>query len=661
MPESKPTNAKSTAKKRAEEAKPSAKKPTTKKLATSKSATTKKSTSTRTPAKISDVTPTAKSTHKTKNASTSAKATTTKAKVAKASTVKTKATTKKPSAQKVVDSFVIPGHRRKTTAGDPDMDWDKLEKSVEDYDSDKKGKISKVSKKADAEKFKAKKPTARKVFHQPAKSARTKRIFKILGIVFSALLGVASLVLAIMIIAINLLPNIYLVPLLAIIVIIAVAFSTIMCHPKVKPGIKTPFLCLSLLFTGIYTVGIVYLNHTFNFFDSLKGQEYITESYYVLVEKDSPYQNLKDLNDKTVGTFDEGIEIYQQAIEKLQKANKTLRLENVDSINALPEKLMANEVDAVLMSAMHKELLAEDDNKFNESTRVVYTIEIKVKANIDTNHPDIDVTTEPFTVFISGSDAYGNLSDRSRSDVNMLATVNPQTHEVLLTSIPRDYYVQLHGTTGARDKLTHAGIYGVQMSVNTLADLLDIKIDYYVKVNFSTLVSLVDTIGGIEVYSDQQFVPWTNRHITIPKGNVHMDGAMALAFARERKSYATGDRHRVQNQQDVLTTILKKVSSSTVILTKYSEILSDLSNCIETNFGKDEISQLIKLQLKDMPSWQIASYSLNGSDSHNVTYSMGNQMLYVMEPNLQTVQTAHDNITAIIEGKPLSELKLTEK
>ena len=281
-------------------------------------------------------------------------------------------------------------------------------------------------------------------------------------------------------------------------------------------------------------------------------------------------------------------------------------------------------------------------------------------ADQDNTHPDIDISTQPFTVFISGIDSYGDISSmtRGRSDVNMLATINPNTHEILLTSIPRDYYVQLHGTTGTRDKLTHAGIYGIQMSMQTLEDLLGIEINYYVKVNFSTVTKLVDTIGGIDVYSDQSIRPWTNPKITIPKGNVHMDGAMALAFARERKSYSTGDRHRVQNQQDVISAIIKKVSSSSVILTKYSEILSDLADCLSTNIGKDEISSLVKLQLDEMPSWQIGQYSLNGSDAHDYTYSMGQQVLYVMEPNLETVQTASDNIKGIIEGKPLSELTL---
>lgn len=521
-------------------------------------------------------------------------------------------------------------------------------------------KVTKTTE-ASADSQSAKTPaSAKQVFKRPAKASKTKQVFKILGIIISISLVFTSFILCGMIIMSNFLPTMYLIPVLAIIIVLAVAFAIIMCHPKTKYAIKTTFFIISLLFTGVYLVGIIYLNQTFSFFDSLKGQDYITEKYYVLVNQDSEYQDLKSLSGKTVGTFDEGIEIYQQALQKLQSGVK-VQLQNLDSINALPTALTSHKVDAILLSAVHKDVITEEDGSFEQSTRIIYTIEIKVKAEQGTTHPDIDVTAEPFTIFISGSDAYGNLSDRSRSDVNMLATVNPQTHEVLLISIPRDYYVQLHGTTGSKDKLTHAGIYGVQMSVNTIADLLDIKIDYYVKVNFSTLVNLVDTIGGIDVYSDQEFRPWTNQNIVIPKGNVHMDGATALAFARERKSYSTGDRHRVQNQQDVLTAILKKVSSSTVILTKYSEILSDLAGCMETNFGKDEISDLIKLQLQDMPSWKIAQYSLNGSDAHDYTYSMGQQMLYVMMPNADTVQAAHNYITGIMDGKTIEELHIPEK
>lgn len=535
------------------------------------------------------------------------------------------------------------------------MDFDDLEKRVENYDTNENIAEEKP------------KRTEKTVKSRTAKLAsKPHQIFRIVGAVLSLLLLISSAILGAMIVAINFLPSMYLLPALVVLGIIAIGFSVVMVHHKVKPAIKMPFFFLSILFSTIYILGINYLNKTFDFFDNLKDQDSLTESYYVVVEKDSEYKDIHDLRGKTVATYNENLEIYQEALKKLQALVK-IELKEVDSIGALSSSLADHSADGVLISAVHQgvldDLAPNEKARFSENTRIIYTIEVRVDAKTSISENKIDISTEPFTVYISGIDAYGDISSmqRGRSDVNMLATVNPQTHEVLLTSIPRDYYVQLHGTTGNRDKLTHAGIYGVQMSVETLEDLLDIEIDYYLKVNFSTVVNLVDTIGGIDVYSDQQFVPWTNRNITIPKGNVHMDGAMALAFARERKSYATGDRHRVQNQQDVIAAIIKKISGSTVILTKYAEILDNLSSSITTNIGKDEISSLVKMQLQDMPSWQIGQYSLNGSDSHNFTYSMGQQLLYVMEPNPETVKTAHDNIMMVIEGKPLSDLTLTEK
>lgn len=622
-------------------------------------ATSKSGANSKSSPKLADVKPAKKSTgaktNSSKSTSTKSKSATAKKPTAQKSTTN-KPTTKKSG--KAIDSFTIPTDRSKTTAGNTEMDWDDLEKRVEDYDVDEftpdEPKKSAKSPRADAKKSKNTKATS-----------KPRKVFQIIGIILSLTLLVSSAVLGAMVVAINLLPNTYLLPALAVLGLIAIIFSVLMIHRKVKPAIKSPFFLLSLVFSAIYIFGITYLDKTFDFFDSLKGQDYLTESYYVVVEKDSDYQEIHDLRGKTIATYDEGQDIYQEALKKLQALVK-VELKAVDSIGALATSLSNHETDAVLISAVHQETLddlSEDgSNRFSETTRILYTIEVRVDTE-EILSSNINISTEPFTIFISGIDAYGDMSNmqRGRSDVNMLATVNPITHEVLLTSIPRDYYVQLHGTTGYRDKLTHAGIYGVQMSMDTLEDLLDIEIDYYLKVNFSTVESLVDTIGGIEVYSDQQITPLHGGGVTIPKGTVHMDGKLALAFARERYGYATGDRHRVQNQQDVISAIIKKVSGSTVILTKYAEILDNLANCLTTNIGKNEISSLVKMQLQSMPSWQIGQYSLNGSDSHNYTYSMGQQVLYVMEPNLETVKTAHDNIMGIIEGKPLSQLTLTEK
>lgn len=578
---------------------------------------------------------------------------------------KKSASAKKPAAQ-VIDSFTVSTDRSKTTAGNADMDWSDLEKTIDSYGSETNdvaeefindGPTTTEELDQDQEQD-TKKPISKK---QPATKSR--KIIRIIGMVIAGILSLSTIVLGSMIISINFLPSKYLIPAIVVLVVLALGLDIVMVIKRIKPAIKIPVFVVSTLLSVVYIVGIVYLNQTFNFFSSLRGQDYITEKYYVLVNKDSSYQDIHELQDKSIATYNENIPVYQDAIKQLNTFVKA-DLKEVDAINALETSLTSNEVDATFISAVHlallDELASENSAKLSDTTRVLHTIEVKVAVDSDNAHPDIDISTQPFTVFISGIDSYGDISSmtRGRSDVNMLVTVNPNTHEILLTSIPRDYYVQLHGTTGTRDKLTHAGIYGVQMSMQTLEDLLGVEINYYVKVNFSTVTKLVDTIGGVDVYSDQQIRPWTNPKIIIPKGNVHMDGAMALAFARERKSYSTGDRHRVQNQQDVISAIIKKVSSSSVILTKYSEILSDLADCLSTNIGKDEISSLVKLQLDEMPSWQIGQYSLNGSDAHDYTYSMGQQMLYVMEPNLETVQTAHDNIKGIIEGKPLSELNL---
>lgn len=642
MSETKP-NAKATNKPKTTSAKPksaAAKKPVTTNKA--KNPTSKSS------AKISDV----KAPAKSKNPAS-------KAQAANKSRSKSTVAKKPRNAGKSFDMVKTEVKKKQAATPNSNMSWEDLEKRMESYESsDKKGKASPVANKivAESKSKSSREPKSPRgeVFRR--QNSKPHKVIRVIGWLLTILLSVSTVVLGGMIINIGFLPENYLIPVIAVIAVILLGFGLLMCLPKVKSGVKIPVFVFTGIFSIIYILGIGYLNKTFDFFGNLGSQEYTTEQYFVLVKKSSSYQNLKDLQGKTIETFDEGIEIYNQALAKLQESVNA-EIKTVTSVDALASELLNDKTDAIMISAVHKTALDEENETFTSDTRSIHTIEIKVKNTTETDHPDIDITSQPFTFYISGSDAYGTISDRSRSDVNMLATVNPNTHEILLVSIPRDYYVALH-RNGALDKLTHAGIYGVQESMNTIADLLGIDIEYYVKVNFSTLVKIVDTIGGIEVYSDQTITPLHGGGKTIQKGNNHMDGNLALAFARERKSYATGDRHRVQNQQDVLKAIIKKVTSSTVILTKYGEILDDVSSSLETNLTKDDIAGLIKLQLKDMPSWQTGEYSLNGSDAHAATYSFGSQLLYVMQPDQATVDAAHNYITGIIEGKAINELKL---
>ena len=487
------------------------------------------------------------------------------------------------------------------------------------------------------------------------KRKKSKRGITIFWRILSVILTISFILFSSILIKLNILPSKYLTLFIIFFSVLTIIYDFILSKQKFKKSLKIFSIAFSLINALIFSLGFFYLNKTNNFMSSLKQVNYVTEEYYLLVNKESNYKKISDLDNLEIYTFNEKIDIYDNAIKKLKSLTSAKIVES-DSAQSICDKLINNKIDAIMLSSVHKTSMDEDLEDFKTSVKVLHKINIKIKKSDKKAHPDIDVSKQPFVIYISGADSYGNIEARSRSDVNMIATINPNTYEVLLTSIPRDYYVQLHNTEGSKDKLTHAGIYGVDMSINTISDFLNINIDYYFKVNFSTLVKIVDSIDGVDVYSDQEFTPWTNNTIRIKKGINHMNGEMAIAFARERKSYNEGDRHRIQNQQDVLSAIVKKVSSSTVLLTKYSTLLDSLSSCFDTNFGKNEITKLVKLQINDMPNWSIKTYNLNGSDSHNVTYSGGTQELYVMNPDINTVNLANKYINGIKSGKTFIEL-----
>ncbi|MBR2695671.1 LCP family protein [Candidatus Saccharibacteria bacterium] len=268
---------------------------------------------------------------------------------------------------------------------------------------------------------------------------------------------------------------------------------------------------------------------------------------------------------------------------------------------------------------------------------------------------------KPIVIYISGSDSRGSVSDQNaRSDVNIVAIVNPTTGKILLVSIPRDYYVQLHGTAGLRDKLTHAGIYGVDMSRQTIEDLLNIKVDYTVKVGFDALKTIVDAIGGIDIYSDQDLTPHTDKTCHFIVGTQHVNGTCALAFSRERYAYATGDRHRGENQQQVISKIIEKVTSPAYLL-KFPEILRAADGLFETSFTYSEILDMLKFQLLSGPNWQTESISLSGTGSMRPTYSIPSQSLYVMIPDDASIVSAKEKIAQSLKTAEQLKAEAEEK
>ncbi len=397
---------------------------------------------------------------------------------------------------------------------------------------------------------------------------------------------------------------------------------------------------------------LFYSFHTMEFLKKLSGGNYNTKNYSVIVLNTSGYEKLKDIQDKKMGIVKLGED--KGLVEAKMHLNKKTSLEYVEmeDVSSLASSLLNETVDAILIEEAEKSLL-EESEELLEKEKILYTFSVDIEIEDDLVK-NVNTTKEPFNVFISGIDSYGKITSVSRSDVNMLVTVNPNTHKVLFTSIPRDYYVSLHGISSKyKDKITHAGIHGIDTSVKTVEDLLDVDINYYAKVNFTSLIQIVDKLGGVDVELDTPFRAYyveenETVNYSFKKGSNHLNGKQALAFARERKSLANGDVGRVEHQQILLEAIANKVLSKNIIV-KYNDLLKALEGKVITNMGTDNITKLVKQQIKDMPTWTIEKNTLRGTDAYEYTYSYKNKKAYVMMPEETSVTEAKEKIRTLME------------
>lgn len=265
------------------------------------------------------------------------------------------------------------------------------------------------------------------------------------------------------------------------------------------------------------------------------------------------------------------------------------------------------------------------------------------------------ITKQPFNVCITGIDVDGKIDEQGRSDVNMIVTVNPQTEQILMTSIPRDYQIYMPDKDNAMDKLTHTGFYSVDTTIGAEENLLDTSINYYVKVNFTTVKKFIDAIDGVDVYSEYEFTPVKKKDWTVQEGWNHMNGKEALAFARERKAFIDGDNQRIKNQQAVFEAIIKKATSSRTMLLSYNKILSNLRDYFQMSFSSAELRSLLKLQLAKNPQWKIYKNTIVGGNGSMPTYTTGNAYAYVMTQDESSIENARTLINAVLEGSMLEK------
>lgn len=476
---------------------------------------------------------------------------------------------------------------------------------------------------------------------------------KILGKILSSkvFLGIqviSSLIFLYMLFSFAVIPDMYMYGIIAVIIVLLLMAFLLQFKATETSMRSIISRILAVLVSIGLTIVCIEVNRGNSFINSFSGMDYETNALSVIVLKNSEYQNLNDLNDKAIAINEQ--EDQKNLTDALTDVKSKINADykNFKDWNYLADALYQQNTDAILVNEAYRSMLEEKHPDMDVETRVIYQIKIKTETDSIANKGAIKDGV--FNICITGIDTYGPVSTRSRSDVNMLMTVNMNTHKILMTGIPRDYYVTL-ASKGAKDKLTHSGIYGVNETVNTVSKLLDTDIDYYMRINFSSLINVVDVLGGIDVYSDKAFVPWTNRNITIKKGNNHMDGEMALAFSRERKTYASGDRHRIQNQQDVMMAIINKLLTPSV-LSNYKEVLEKVDGTFETNMSSQDIMTLIKMQLTDLKGYNMANQYLDGSGKMMTGgYSMPRSKLYYMVPNQKTVTKAKKKINQIMKEK----------
>lgn len=442
-------------------------------------------------------------------------------------------------------------------------------------------------------------------------------------------------------------------------VVIALLLVTVLLVRSKSGVIRSIGSILAIFVSGMLVFGMVYVGQIMKTLNSIAGSDTEIKTIVVIVRVDDPAYSIEETKGYRFGIF-EGADSEQidEMIEDVKQANTDpeLNRENYGSPLGMAQELLDGETDAAICNKAYLEILDEIITNFSDDTRIIYEKEFVMKTSADGSGADssdngnggrTSLTDQPFTVLISGIDVSGPISTTSRSDVNILMTVNPLTHQILLTTTPRDFFVYLPGISGdMRDKLTHAGIYGVKTSMRTLENLYGIEISDYIRINFDSLIQLVDALDGVDVYSEYEFK--SGEHY-FRKGTNHLNGEEALAFSRSRYAFASGDEQRGRNQMLVLTAIINKLLSP-ALLKNPSGVLNVVGKSMQTSIRTNEITDAIAWQLDTGGDWSIDRQSVTGTGDSEETFSMRGTNLYVMWPNEDSVRKAAEKIEKVTTG-----------
>ena len=384
----------------------------------------------------------------------------------------------------------------------------------------------------------------------------------------------------------------------------------------------------------------------------------VTDTVSVYALADNPAESVADIKDGVFAiTQNYDYEHTKTTLDKIREnLGQDVHTQNYDTVFDMVDALYAGNVDAMILNVAYVDVIRDQKGyeDFSDRTKTLYDHEVKTSVVQENKQDTRDITKDPFIIYISGSDTRNLKLATSRSDVNILAVVNPASKQVLLLNTPRDYYVETTVSGGMRDKLTHCGIYGIDCSMGTLTNLYEENVDYYVQINFNGFETLIDAIGGITVEAEKSFRTSEGGYY-ISQGTNQLSGAVALSYVRERKSFADGDNARGRHQMQAIEAIIKKVSSGTTVLNNYSAILSSMEGMFATNMSSSEISALVRMQLTDMASWNVKSFAVTGTGSSQKTYSMPTKRSYVMIPDESQIDYARKLVDKVVDGGTLSD------
>lgn len=479
------------------------------------------------------------------------------------------------------------------------------------------------------------------------------------GLIVTLVVLITAIVFAVMLLNMKVIPTkfiavIGLVMLVLIVIVGALVWST---DGKIRFVVG---VILAAVFAAVFILGSMYVYKTHSTLTGISGVNTEITEVGIYVRADDSADSIEATADYVYGVLtDLDRANSDKAIQEVDsETGKTVQVQEYAGLTELVDGLLNGQTGAIVLNSAYLSVIEEMDGYSDISSRIKELTVKKVETTIEPQETEAKAEESTndgsvYTIFISGIDSRSGLVAKSRSDSNIIATVNTATRQVLLVSTPRDYFVPLSISGGQRDKLTHAGIYGINVCMDTLGMLYNEDVNYYFRINFAGFEQLINALGGVTVYSDYDFDSKNETGYHFNQGENYLNGEQALVFSRERYAFKEGDRQRGKNQMAVIKGVINKALSPE-LLKNYSSVLSSIQGCFETNISYEEIARLLQQQLNNGGDWNIVSYSVNGTGDTQKPYSMS-QKAYVMIPDESTVQKAEAMMKKVRDGETVSQ------